>query len=291
MKNIYHVSSCNPYHQREKDQSDEDFIRRKVLELETKFQQLGPNTVIAFIAEPIVGAALGCVPAVSGYLKAMKEVCQKHGALFILDEIMCGMGRTGTLHAWQAEDVVPDIQTVGKGLAAGYQQASALLISQEITDILRDGSGQFVHGLTYDSMPLQAVAALEVQRIIQEDHLLNNVVIQGDYLKEKLTSLLGNHPNVGNIRGRGLFWGIEFVKNKVTKEPFDPNIQLALKMKETALLPPFNIMIYPCGGNNDGFHADCIMLAPPFIVTRENIDDIVVKVYGLICKTFQDLVI
>lgn len=140
-QSVFHkVSSCNPYRQKRDDESDADFVERKARELEDKFQELGPGSVIAFIAEPVVGAALGCVPSVPGYLKAMRDICLKYGALLILDEIMCGMGRTCTLHAWQAEDVVPDIQIVGKGLAAGYEEISAMLVSRKIADVLKKGT-------------------------------------------------------------------------------------------------------------------------------------------------------
>ena len=164
MKTIHHVSSCNFYRQHQGRETTEAFVARKAAELDAKFQELGPETVIGFIAEPVVGAALGCVPYVPGYLKAMRKVCHKYGALFILDEVMCGMGRSGTLHAWQAEGVAPDLQTVGKGLGGGYQPIAAVLISKKIVDVLSDGTGQFIHGQTYQGMPVQAAAALEVSR-------------------------------------------------------------------------------------------------------------------------------
>ena len=205
MKNVHQISSCYAYRQRNEGESDADFVAKKVAELEKKFQDLGPNTVIAFIAEPIVGAALGCVPSVHGYFKAMSEVCHKHGALFIMDEVMCGMGRTGTLHAWQAEDVIPDIQTNAKGLGAGYMPIASMMISEKVVNGIMKGSGEFIHGMTFQAMPIQATAALEVQRIIREDKLLDNVSIQGEYLGNLLKYYLGNHPNVGDIRGRGLF--------------------------------------------------------------------------------------
>nr|AMX22264.1 aminotransferase class-III [Cryphonectria parasitica] len=160
MEKVHHISPCYAYRQQGKGESDTAFVTRKAAELEAKFQELGPETVIGFIAEPVVGAALGCVPYVPGYLKAMRDVCHKHGALFILDEVMCGMGRTGTLHAWQAEDVVPDIQIIAKALGAGYQSISAMMLSPKVFNRMMEGSGQFVHGLTYQAMPVQAAAAL-----------------------------------------------------------------------------------------------------------------------------------
>ncbi|KUI52547.1 hypothetical protein VP1G_10474 [Cytospora mali] len=287
MKNVHHISSCYTYRQRKEGESDPAFVARKAEELEAKFQDLGPETIIGFIAEPIVGAALGCVPCVPGYLKAMRDVCHKHGALFILDEIMCGMGRTGTLHAWQAEDVVPDIQTIGKGLGAGYQSIAAMMISQKIVKVLKEGSGQFIHGLTYQAMPVQAAAALEVQRIIREEKLMENVTKQGEHLGVLLKAKLGDHPNVGNIRGRGLFWGLEFVKDKTTKDPFDPEKRIAQKILDLAISPPFNMTVYPGTGTVDGVNGDHIILAPSYLVTKDDVDHIVEVVSNVIKKVFS----
>jgi adenosylmethionine-8-amino-7-oxononanoate aminotransferase len=282
MKNVHHISACNPYRQRRPGESDAAFVARKVVELEEKFQELGPKTVIAFIAEPVVGAAMGCVPAVPGYLEAMRDVCHKHGALFILDEVMCGMGRLGTLHAWQGEGVVPDLQTIGKALAGGFQPIAAVLISENIVNRLSDGSGQFIHGLTYQGMPVLAAAALEVQKIKREERLVENVKVQGEYLGKRLKALLGDHPNVGDIRGRGLFWGLEFVKDKKMKTPFSSKLCVAHRLHELAISPPHNMTIYPGTGTCDGVSGDHIMLCPAYIVTREHIE--------LICQKTSDVV-
>jgi adenosylmethionine-8-amino-7-oxononanoate aminotransferase len=203
-----------------------------VQELEDKFRDLGPNKVMAFIAEPVVGAALGCVTAPKGYLKRMKEVCHKHGALFIVDEVMCGMGRTGTLHAWKQHDVVPDIQVIGKGLAGGYEPLAGMLVSKEIVNTLNE---EFIHGFTYDASPYASATGLAVQRIIQERNLLLNVSTVGSYLGDKLKENLKDHRNVGDIRGRGLFWGIELVKDKLTKEPFDRESDVANGIRNMGL--------------------------------------------------------
>lgn len=172
MENIHHISPCYTYRQLKAGESNAAFVTRKAAELENKFQELGPETVIGFIAEPVVGAALGCVPYVPGYLKAMRDVCHKHGALFILDELMCGMGRTGSLHAWQAEDVAPDIQTMGKGLGGGYQPIAAMMVSHVVLDQIMKGKNEFIHGHTYEGMPVQAAAALEIQKIFQDENLI-----------------------------------------------------------------------------------------------------------------------
>lgn len=289
MDNVHRVPACNAYRQRKEGEPDESFVARKAAELEAKFQELGPETVIAFVAEPIVGAALGCVPYVPGYLKAMRDVCHKHGALFILDEIMCGMGRSGTLHAWQGEGVSPDIQTIGKGLAGGYQPIAAVLMSEKVVRALSDGSGQFIHGQTFQGMPIQASAALEVQRIVREEKILENVKAQGTHMEERLKLLLGNHPYVGDIRGKGLFWGIEFVRDKNTKEPFDPKLGVAQRVLDLAISPPYNMTVYPGSGTVDGVSGDHIILAPSYLVTKEDVDHITNVVSDVIKEVFESV--
>ncbi|KAL2074572.1 hypothetical protein VTL71DRAFT_8350 [Oculimacula yallundae] len=287
MDNVHHVSPCNAYRQRQDGESDAEFVARKAAELEAKFQELGPETVIGFMAEPVVGAALGCVPSVPGYLKAMRDVCHKHGALFILDEVMSGMGRCGTLHAWQDEDIVPDLQTIGKGLGAGYQPIAAVLISHKVVNALLDGGGQFIHGQTYQGMPIQAAAALEVQKIKREENLMVNVRTQGAYLEKRLKALLGDHPNVGDIRGRGLFWGIEFVKDKETKEPFELKMGIAQKVHDTAISAPFNMTMYPGTGTVDGISGDHVILAPPYNITEADAEYIAQVTSDVVHQVFQ----
>jgi adenosylmethionine-8-amino-7-oxononanoate aminotransferase len=289
MPNVHHISACHAYRQREEGESDATFVAKKAAELEAKFQELGPQTVIGFIMEPVVGAALGCVPCVPGYMKAMRDVCHKHGALFILDEVMSGMGRCGTLHAWQEEGIVPDLQTIGKGLGAGYQPIAAVLVSRKVVDTLIKGSGQFVHGQTYQGMPIQAAAALEVQRIMREDKIMDNVNAQGSYLGKRLKALLGNHPNVGDIRGRGLFWGLEFVKDKETKEPFEPKLSVAQKVHDTAISEPFNLTLYPGSGTMDGVRGDHVMVMPSYIVTKEEIDHIAQVTSDAVHQVFKKI--
>ncbi|RDL40520.1 PLP-dependent transferase [Venustampulla echinocandica] len=286
---VHRVSACNAYRQRRERESDASFVARKASELEAKFQELGPETVIGFVCEPVVGAALGCVPDVPGYLTAMRAVCHRHGALFILDEVMSGMGRCGTLHAWQAEGAAPDLQTVGKGLGGGYQPIAAVLISDKIVSSLSNGSGQFVHGQTYQAMPIQAAAALEVQKIQREENLIKNVQVQGAYLEKRLKSLLGGHPNVGDIRGKGLFWGLEFVKDKQTKEPFDTKLGVAQRVHDIAIAAPFNMTMYPGTGTVDGIAGDHVIIAPTYIVTREEIDHITKVVAEVVQLVFEKI--
>jgi adenosylmethionine-8-amino-7-oxononanoate aminotransferase len=289
MNNVHHVSSCNPYRQRLDGESDAAFVSRKAAELEAKFQELGPETVIGFVVEPIVGAALGCVAAVSGYLKAMRDVCHRHGALFILDEVMCGMGRAGTLHAWQSEGVAPDLQTIGKGLGGGYQPIAAILISQKIINVLYDGTGQFIHGQTYQGMPVQAAAALEVQRIIRSHNVLDNVQKQGAYLGKLLKQRLGDHPNIGEIRGKGLFWGMEFVKDRRSKAPFDPKLNIAQKVHDMAISEPYNMTTYPGTGTCDGYSGDHVILSPNYLVSKKDIEHIVRVTEEVVKAVFENV--
>jgi adenosylmethionine-8-amino-7-oxononanoate aminotransferase len=248
-------------------------VARLAAELEAEFQRLGPNTVAAFMAEPVVGATGGCVPAPEGYFRAVRDICNRHGALLILDEVMCGMGRTGTLHAWEQEGIAPDIQAVAKGLGGGYQPIGAMLASGAIIDTIRQGSGAFQHGHTYLAHPMACAAALGVQQVISEECLLDNVKVLGAHLEHRLTERFGNHRHVGDIRGRGLFQAIELVADRATRTPFDPALKLHQRIKAAAF--EGGLACYPMGGTVDGRIGDHVLLAPPYIATSENIDMIV----------------
>ncbi|KAJ5779942.1 Pyridoxal phosphate-dependent transferase major region subdomain 2 [Penicillium paradoxum] len=288
-KNVSHVSPCYAYRGKRDGESDADYVARLADELEAEFQRVGPETVCAFVAEPVVGAALGCVPAVPGYFRAMKAVCEKHGALFILDEIMSGMGRCGTLHAWEQEDVVPDIQTIGKGLGGGYAPVSGVLIGDSIVQTMDKGSGMFRHGQTYQGHPISCAAALAVQKTIQEQSLLENVRTMGAYLEAQLKQRFESHPHVGDIRGKGLFWGMEFVKDKATKEPFDPKSRLSFRIQEKGLQPEYSVSLYGCSGTVDGIRGDHLVLAPPYIVSKEEIDILVDTLEKILEDVFSSL--
>jgi adenosylmethionine-8-amino-7-oxononanoate aminotransferase len=268
-----HVRPAFAYHEKREDESDADFVARLADELETEFLRLGPHSVAAFIAEPVVGATAGCVAAPEGYFRKVREICDRHGALLILDEVMCGMGRTGTLHAWQQEGIAPDIQAIAKGLGGGYQPIGAVLARGDIVETIRAGSGAFQHGHTYLAHPLACAAALEVQRIIRDDRLLDQVEARGRQLEQRLVERFGNHRHVGDIRGRGLFWAIELVADRATKRPFDPALKLNQKIKATAFAN--GLACYPSGGTVDGRSGDHVLLAPPYIASREEIDMIV----------------
>ncbi|OQO05796.1 hypothetical protein B0A48_09891 [Cryoendolithus antarcticus] len=298
-KNASFVSACFSYRGRlSVDEIDKAYVARLEAELEAEFQRVGPRNVVAFIAEPVVGAALGCVPSVPGYFAAMRRVCDKHGALLIMDEIMCGTGRVGPaptaaypnpLHAWQdpSVGVAPDIMTMGKALGGGVLPVAAMLVNERIVNVLAQGSGAFSHGQTYQAHPLACRAALEVQQIIKNDDLVSNVREQGALLGKLLKRSLADHPCVGDIRGQGLFWGIEFVQDKAIKEPFNPADGVATGIHELGMRPPFNISIYPGNGSCDGERGDHILLAPAFNVTKADIEHVVGTVTRVIETYFH----
>ena len=226
------------------------------------------------------------MPPVPGYFVAMKAVCERYGALLIFDEVMVGMGRTGTLHAWEQEDVAPDIQVIGKSLGAGYIPISAVLINERVISALKEGSGYFAHGQTYQSHPAACAAALEVQRIVQGDNLLENVRCMGAYLELLLHQRLDAHPHVGHIRGRGLFWGIEFVANKVTKVPFDSSLRVADKIHRKGMSKGYDVAMFQATGSAEGgWSGDHILLAPPYTVSRADVEEIVDRT----CRAIEDV--
>jgi adenosylmethionine-8-amino-7-oxononanoate aminotransferase len=269
----HHVSPVYEYRERRADETSEAYGERLAAELNAKIEELGGANVIAFVAETVVGATMGVVPAVPGYFKRVREICDRHGILLILDEVMCGMGRTGTLHACEQEGVSPDILAIAKGLGGGYAPIGAMLLHDRIFKTIADGSGAFQHSHTYTGHPLACAAALAVQRVIRRDDLLANVREQGALLARRLQERFGNHPFVGNVRGRGLFQGFEIVADRGTKEPFDPQRKLHARIKREAMAR--GLMVYPMGGTVDGARGDHVLLAPPFIIDSGAIDTIV----------------
>ena len=281
-----HISPCYEYRDRRDDETPEAYGLRVADELETEIQRLGPETVMAIIAEPVVGATTGAVPAVPGYFKRIREICDRHGILLILDEVMCGMGRTGTLFACEQDGIAPDIVTIAKGLGAGYQPVGAMLCSARIYDAIRDGSGFFQHGHTYIGHPMAMAAALAVLTRLTDGQTLPRVARAGDLLHSALQDRLGQHPHVGDIRGRGLFRGIELVVDRATKEPFDPALNLHKRIKANAMQD--GLMCYPMGGTIDGQRGDHVLLAPPFIVTDDQSGQIADILAGAIDRAIAD---
>ncbi|TPI48024.1 aspartate aminotransferase family protein [Mesorhizobium sp. B2-9-1] len=269
----HHIDPCFAYRYQLPGESDADYAVRAAQALEDKILELGAGEVIAFVAETVVGATAGAVPPVADYLKRIRAICDRYGVLLILDEVMCGMGRTGTLHACEQEGVVPDLMTIAKGLGGGYQPIGAVLLGRHIFDAFANGSGFFQHGHTYMGHPMAAAAGLAVQEVIRRDHLLDNVKAMGARLERRLSERFGNHHHVGDIRGRGLFQAIELVADRGSKEPFDPALKLNARVKSEAMNN--GLMVYPMGGTIDGVRGDHVLLAPPFIATSQDIDAIV----------------
>lgn len=270
---VIRVSACNEYRDRRTDETQQQYTTRLLNELEHAILEAGPETIIGFCAETVVGATTGATPPTPGYLKGVRNLCDKYGILYIADEVMCGMGRTGTLHAFEQDDVVPDLVTIAKGLGGGYQPIGAVLASEKIVSALQTGSGLFQHGHTYICHATAASAALAVQQVIERDNLLQAVRQQGDYLHNALREVLGELPHVGDTRGRGLFAGVELVRDKGNKTPFDPALKLHAAIKANCMSR--GLMVYPMGGTIDGQYGDHILIAPPFIITPAQLDFVV----------------
>jgi len=272
---VSHIAPCYEYRERHKDETSFEFGQRVANELETEILRLGAEEVMAFMAEPVVGATLGAVPAVNGYFTRIREICDQYGVLLILDEVMCGMGRTGTLFACDYDGITPDIVTIAKGLGAGYQPIGAMLCSAKIYEAIEKGSGFFQHGHTYLGHPVVSAASHAVVSEILENNLLEKVKAQGSKLEAHLNEVFGQHPNIGDIRGRGLFRGLEIVSNRETKQPMDASKATAKKIKAAAF--DAGLICYPMSGTIDGKNGDHILLAPPFIMDDDQIGELVDK--------------
>lgn len=269
---VSHISPCYEYAERAAGETLQDYGQRAAQELEDEILRLGPDQVMAFLAEPVVGATLGAVPAVDGYFARIREICDQYGVLLILDEVMCGMGRTGHLFACDADGIAPDILCIAKGLGAGYQPIGAMLCTSTIYDAIASGTGFFQHGHTYLGHPVAAAAGRAVLQEMADHSLVQRVRDVGKTFETALKERFAQHPHVGDIRGRGLFWGLEFVADRETRAPFDPKNSYAGKLKKAA----FNegLICYPMPGTRDGQHGDHVLLAPPFIMTDAQIEEV-----------------
>ena len=275
-----HIAPCYEYAERADSESSWDYGQRTARALEDEILRLGPDTVIAFLAEPVVGATSGAVPAVDGYFKQIREICNKYGVLLILDEVMCGMGRTGYLFASEYDDIAPDIVCIAKGLGAGYQPIGAMLCQSEIYQAISEGSGFFQHGHTYLGHPVAAAAGCAVFKELDSKDLVSRVHDLGPRFESALREQFLDHQMVGDIRGRGLFWAIELVSNKETKEPFDPALRLAANIKKAAF--ENGLICYPMAGTRDGVNGDHVLLAPPFIIDDSQIEELIGKLASAI---------
>ncbi|ADZ92715.1 aspartate aminotransferase family protein [Marinomonas mediterranea] len=283
----HHISPCYAYRFQNSTESAEEYAYRAAQELETKILELGRDQVMAFIAEPVVGATSGAVAAEKGYFKRIREICDQYGVLLILDEVMCGMGRTGTLYACEQDGVVPDLLTIAKGLGGGYQPIGAVLLSKELYDAFANGSGFFQHGHTYMAHPMAAAAAVAVQNVLKRDQLVPYVASMESYFKRKIHESFANSSYVGDIRGRGFFLGIELVEDKVTKQTFDPSLNLHTRIKQEALKN--GLMVYPMGGTVDGKRGHHVLLAPPFTLKQSDINEVVERLAYSVSCVFSDL--
>ena len=279
---VSHIAPCYEYVFRMEGERAIEYGLRAAQALEDEILRLGPDTVMAFIAEPVVGATLGAVPAVKGYFKRIREICNQYGVLLILDEVMCGMGRTGHLFAYAADGIVPDMVCLAKGLGAGYQPIGAMMCTDSIYQTIEEGSGFFQHGHTYLGHPVAAAAGLAVvSKIINQD-LIERASKQGAILRYRLTEAFGKHPYIGDIRGRGLFMGLELVEDRNTKTSFVPDRKVAAKTKTAAF--EVGLICYPMSGTRDGKSGDHVLLAPAFIINEDQIDELVVKLQMAIDK-------
>jgi len=283
LMNVSHIAPCYEYVDRNADETPEAYGLRAAQELEDEINRLGPETVMAFIAEPVVGATIGAVPGVPGYFKRIREICDQYGVLLILDEVMCGMGRTGHLFACEADNISPDIMCIAKGLGAGYQPIGAMLCSADIYATIEAGSGFFQHGHTYIGHPVAAAAGLAVVKALLGRDLIAQSRDKGAQLKDMLTQRFGQHPFIGDIRGKGMFLGLEIVEDRETKTPFDPALKLAAKFKKQAF--ENGLICYPMSGTRDGQIGDHILLAPPFIISDAEMTELVDK----LDKTFTEI--
>ena len=282
-----HIPPCYAYRHKAPEESEEAYGLRVADALEDEIQRLGPENVAGFFAETVVGASAGVVPPVPGYFKRIREICDRHGVLLILDEVMCGMGRTGTLYACEQDGVAPDILTCAKGLGAGYQPIGATLAAGKIFEAIDSGSGAFQHGFTYIGHPTACAAALAVQETIEREDLLSNVKTRGAEMMAALEERFGNHRHIGDVRGRGLFIGVELVADRATKEPFDPALKLFAKIKAASMKR--GLMCYPAGGTADGDKGDHVLLAPSFIIGSEHVAEIVDKLGDAVDSVLADI--
>ena len=274
------VAPCYEYRDRGERQTLDQYTDGLLRELEAKILETGAEKVIAFCAEPVVGATGGAIPPTPGYFRGVRALCDKYGILFIADEVMCGMGRTGSMYAIEQDGVVPDIITIGKGLGAGYQPIGAVLARASLVERLRGGSGAFQHGHTYIGHPVAAAAALAVQKVIERDDLLAAVRMRGESFRRMLKDAFGGHAHVGDIRGRGLLLALEMVEDRATKAPFAPGRKLHAAIKEQAMAR--GLMVYPMGGTIDGRNGDHILLAPPFIAADADLGEIVARLHDAV---------
>lgn len=268
-----HIERCFPKRDQLPDESEEAYGRRTADALEREIERIGPNRVAAFAIETVIGSSLGAVVPPRGYLARIREICDRHGVLLLLDEVMCGMGRTGTRHAFEQEGVKPDMVMLGKGLAAGYAPLGATLVAGHVREALARGSGAFRHGHSAHGHALACTAALAVQEEIARLDLIPEVKRKGALLQSLLEQRFGDHPNVSDVRGRGLMRAIELVEDREKGTPFAPPRSVAARVREAAFSA--GLLCYPSPGLPDSTSADHVLLMPPFIASDDELGQIV----------------
>lgn len=273
LPNVTHIAPCYEYRGRQAAESVEEYGLRVADELEQTILGLGPETVMAFVAETVTGTTSGAVPPVPGYFKRIREICDKYGVLLVLDEVFCGLGRTGTLHACEQEGIAPDLLTIAKGIAAGYQPIGATLVNQRIYDAIVSGSGMFKGGFTYSGHATACAAAIAVQTTLRAEGFLENVRKLGALLELRLNERFGQHPNVGDIRGRGMMMTLELVEDRETKSPFPLRYGLSERIYRCALSR--GLITHALSGTVDGLNGDHVVVCPPLVATPEDVDKIV----------------
>jgi adenosylmethionine-8-amino-7-oxononanoate aminotransferase len=244
-------------------------------ELEAAIIKHGAENIAAFIFEPVVGAAGGCVPTPEGYAKRVREICEAHGVLMISDEVMCGAGRSGTWRALEKDGVEPDIMSVAKGLAAGYLPLGAAVFTNKVNDAITKTFGAVQTGHTFTGHTACCAAGIAVQKIVEREKLVERVAANETRFKQLIADALSDVEAVGDIRGRGYFQAIELVKDRKTKKPFDGTLKLFFQIRAQAL--ENGLICYPVGGNVDGVNGDVVILAPPYNATDAELVEIVEK--------------
>lgn len=242
-------------------------------EMEAAIRRIGPEYIAAFIAEPVIGAAGGAVVPPEGYFQRIREICDRYQILFIADEVMTGCGRTGKNFGIDHWGVVPDLMAIGKGMSGGYTPQAAVLVTEEIHETIRKGTGFIMAGHTYSANPLSSAVSLAVLRFMEAEGLVDRARQQGDELIADLRTLQKEIPLIGDVRGKGLLCGVEFVKDPVTKEPFPLQQGVTQRILEKAFQK--GLLLYPASGGLDGIAGDAILVAPPLIIRSEERKELV----------------